>query len=238
MRRRSRSRPSLAPLALAAALVAQAAPFARAAPDGDDDPKRARVGMRAAASDEDDPKLARVAVAGTVAAPWPVRPERPVPRVKLGYRRLTTVGLENDSIDWNGVDLEFYPVSRRWFRFGVGAQLAIGSAYGSWSFQTGVSVGVQYPWWITPFLEGRFAAGLVGGRYEGAGVVSWIYTGGIEGGAEIYLVKRFYLTAAVGWAHPVWSGIDTEFVRANPGIAPRRKDFASDTVTFRVGLGL
>jgi len=210
--RRSLGKLPLSPLALAVALLAGARPAAAGLPD------------------EDDPKLARV-------APTP-RAERPVPRVKLGYRRLTTVGLENDSIDWSGVDIEFYPVSRRWFRFGVAAQLGIGNAYSSWSFQTGVSVGVQYPWWVTPFLEGRFSAGLVGGRYEGAGVVSWIYTGGIEGGVELYLWRRFYLTASVGWAHPVFSGIDTAYVRANPGLAPQRKDFASDTVTFRVGVGL
>jgi hypothetical protein len=223
-------RPSIAVVALL--FVATAA---NAAVGDDDDPKRARL----AASDEDDPKLARAHTAGAVAAPPRVlASEHPVPRVKLGYRRQSTVGLENDSIDWHGVDLEFYPVSRRWFRLGIAGQLAFGTAYGAWSFQTGLSAGFQYPWRVTPFVEGRFSAGLIGGRYEGAGLVSWIYTGGIEGGVEIYLVKRFYLTAAVGWAHLVFSGIDTEFVRSHPGIAPRRKDFASDTFTFRVGFGL
>lgn len=205
----------------------------------EDDPKLARAAERKAGSlalalpDEDDPKLARGLV---LRRSW--QDLHGVPRVKLAYRRLTTAGLQNDTIDFNAVELDYYP-SSAYFRFGLQTTLGFGAnPYSSWLFTVGATMGLQVPWRVTPFVEGRFAAGLIGATFMGQNAISYIYAGGVEGGVELYLAGRFYLTASMGWAHPVFSGIDVASVRANPLLNPQRKDFAADTLTFKVGLGL
>src|SRR5439155_1757035 len=74
----------------------------------------------------------------------------------------------------------------------------------------GVTAGVQYPARVTPFLEGRFVGGVLEGQLDGALTVgettyrgnsatTWIYGGGLETGVEVYLLRRLYLSAALGW---------------------------------------
>ena len=69
---------------------------------------------------------------------------------------------------------------------------------------------------VTPFLEGRFVAGIMGGSYMGQAAVSWIYEGGIDTGIEVYYARRFYVSAAIGWAHPVYGGVDVAALNAEP----------------------
>ena len=70
----------------------------------------------------------------------------------------------------------------------------------------------------------------------GQSAVSWIYEGGIDTGIEVYYARRFYVSAAIGWAHPVYGGVDVAQLNQNQIIV--RKDFATDSFTFKVGLGL
>jgi hypothetical protein len=98
-------------------------------------------------------------------------------------------------------------------------------------------LGFQYPARVTPFVEGRFVAGMAGATVLNTPVVSYMYVGGIDGGIELYVVDRFYLTAAIGWAHPVYSGVDLVALRAHPMLDPPRKDFATDSLTIKVGIG-
>ncbi len=125
-------------------------------------------------------------------------------------------------------------------RFGLSAEGGAGKegSFDAWYFATGVSLGVQYPWRVTPFLEGRFMAGLLGGSYQSASAVSYIFAGGIEGGAQLYIYDRLFVSLSLGWAHPVYSGIDVAWVMAHPGLDPQRKAFAADTFTFKASLGL
>jgi hypothetical protein len=202
----------------------------------EDDPKWARSSREPEswAAGEDDPKLAR---SGHAVLRHSFAITHYVPRFKLAYRRLTTAGLDTP-IDFNVVELDYYP-SSGYFRFGLDTELGIGPTnYGAWFFTVGANVGFQWPWRVTPFLDARFVAGLIGASYMGQGAVSWIYMGGLEAGVEVYVASRFYFTAALGWAHPVWSGIDVAYVRAHPMLDPMRKDLANDTFTFKLGLGL
>ena len=64
-----------------------------------------------------------------------------------------------------------------------------------------------------------------------------MYEGGIDTGIEVYVARRFYLSAAIGWAHPVYGGVDVAALNAEPDVI-MRKDFATDSFTFKVGLGL
>jgi hypothetical protein len=213
---------------------------ARVAPADEDDPKAAREEVRtysdvepAPLPDEDDPKLARGA---QVRSKFLVI-KHVVPRVDLAYRRFTTAGLEGNSLDFNSIELDFYPVSN-FIRFGLDTEGGVGTAYSAWYLTVGASLGLQYPWRVTPFVEGRFTAGLIGATFMGQSAVSYLYVGGLEAGADMYIYSRLHLTAALGWAHPVFSGIDVDYVKAHPMLDPQRKDFAADTFTFKIGLGL
>jgi hypothetical protein len=180
--------------------------------------------------DEDDPKLARVEVR---TAWW--RTTHDVPRFKLAYRRLWIAAPDNGTQPFDAVALDFYPLSRI-VRLGIQGEFGWGGGdYSLWYFLTGVALGLQYPARVTPFVEGRFVAGVVGGSFMGQAAASWMYQGGIETGVEIYYASRFYLSAAIGWAHPVYGGVDVAALKQDVIV---RKDFANDTVTVKVGLGL
>jgi hypothetical protein len=202
----------------------------------EDDPKLARASAQPSpprvAADEDDPKLARSASPRSR-----FHPDHQVPRFKLSYRRLTTAGLEGSPIGFNGGELDVYPASG-YLRFGLSAEGGASASYSAWYSMVGAALGFQYPWRVTPFVEGRFSAGLIGATLMGQSAVSYIYVGGIDSGIELYLGGRFYLTAAAGWAHPVFRGVDVQQLLAYPTATPVLKDFAADTFTFKLGFGL
>jgi hypothetical protein len=180
--------------------------------------------------DEDDPKLAR----GAVHAAWWQTPHD-VPRFKLSYRRVWAASPDGGDLPFDVAELDFYPVSR-FIRFGLAGEFGYGGGnYGLWYFVTGASLGLQLPMRVTPFLEGRFVAGILGGSFKGQSAVSWIYEGGIDTGVEVYIARRYYVSVAIGWAHPVYGGVDVAALNQNEVV---RKDFGTDSFTFKVGLGL
>ena len=242
-----------------AALPLFAARPAQAAPD-DEDPKPAlrrpgltpdlprlalaadaAPGSSAIASDDDDPKLGRAAAA-TSAAPSVAHK---TPSLKLSYRYFKMPNLDRTSdLAFNAGQLDLYPISMRWFRIAIEGEL--GSASGSvgksaisaWYLATGLSAGFQYPARVTPFVDARFIAGFIGGDVAGKTAVSYTWMAGIEGGAEFYLFNRFYLSAAIGWVHPLYHGVDLEFAMAHPTQDPMYQDISTDTFTLKVGIGL
>jgi hypothetical protein len=227
---------------LIAWLIVGASFAAPAFAQADDDPKAARGETfdldadHAVVHDDDDPKTSR-APALYRRRSWDIR--HYVPRAKLAYRNFSTIGLQKgDTLGFHVAELDFYP-SSGYLRFGLECQLGFAPGkYDAWFLATGAALGFQYPGRVTPFLEGRFDAGLLGGSAAGATAVSYIYMGGIDTGIELYVTGRFYVTAAIGWVHPVYSGVDIDWVLAHPGMAPARKDFESDSFTFKVGIGL
>ncbi|HZS37875.1 MAG TPA: hypothetical protein VFF06_13650 [Polyangia bacterium] len=225
----------MARVVLALALAFALAPAARAdePPPGEDDPKLDRPRPELHFPDEDDPKLARGTIHKRV---WP---HHDVPRFKLAYRFLMAAGLEGGETTFHALEFDYYPSSFRFFRFGLDSELGFaGGPFNLFYFTVGPVVGFQWPGRVTPFVDARFVAGLAGAVIQGIGVVSYMYTGGLEAGIELYYASRFYLTAAIGWAHPVYSGADVEYVRAHPTLQPVRKEFADDSFTFKIGLGL
>ena len=224
-------------LAVAIALLLGLATAAHAV-DGDeaadaDDPKPPQVRAQPWSwPDEDDPKLAR----GATRRPW-WQITHDVPRVQLSYRRLWAASLDGGSLPFDAAGLDYYPVSSL-IRFGIAGEFGwAGGTYGQWYAMFGATLGLQYPARVTPFFQGRFVAGLVGGAYQGQSLVSWMYQGGLETGIDVYCARRFYLMASVGWLHPVYGGVDVAALKADP-THPIRKDFGDDSFTFSFGLGL
>jgi hypothetical protein len=192
--------------------------------------------------DEDDPKLARIGRLGPSGAdsppPTPVV-EHAAPFAKLAYRYLTARSIEGPDLQFNVIQLDLLPISQRWVRAGLDIEVGLGPGqYSLYYLATGVSLGFQYPWRVTPFVDVRFIAGLVYGDAAGRSFLSYTWMPGIDFGFELYLVGRLYLSVAIGWAHPVYRGIDATYQRTHPLADPRWKDIESDTFTFKVGLGL
>lgn len=180
------------------------------------------------------------------------------PRLKLSYRNFGLDQFDGTPVGLHGAQLDVYPVSRRFFRMGIeveggGGNTAFSSGSASlWYGLLGVSAGFQYPARVTPFVEGRIAGGALGGRYsgpvaevagvtlsaDGASAATFLYVGGIDAGVEVYAVSRFYVSAALGWAHPVYTGPDLAAMVQNPSGGLQTRQFASDSLTFKIGIGL
>lgn len=227
--------PFMLVLVLALAGSSRAAlPEASSAYEELEDPKCARGECRPPtrrAIDEDDPKLAL----GLQRAP------HAAPRLQLSYRFLMLSDPYGGSLPFHLVELTGFPLSR-YFRLGLSVSAGGAPRYGAWLLDVGLSVGVQYPARVTPFLDVKFAGGVIGAEIVDRKVVSYQYRPTIEAGIEVYLTGRMHLSFAVGWAHPVYGGVDARAVEAaiKAGQSPRFEiqDFAFDTVTVRAGIGL
>jgi hypothetical protein len=191
-----------------------------------------QTAARSQSLEEDDPKLARYADPPKHLFDI----TRPVPRLKVSYRYLRVAPLERNPITFHSVALDGYVFSS-YLRVGIGFEAGVGDQYDAWDAMIGASLGVQWPWRVTPFIDGRFDAGVLSGKILNTSRVSWLYAGGLEAGAEVYLWNRLYLSAALGWSHPVYTGIDIAAVMANPRAPVVEKRLETDTFTFRVGAG-
>lgn len=222
-------------IALVAVALARGARASQPLPtplDDDDDPKCARGECRPprpAVLDEDDPKLARG-----------LKPRRPTPRFQLSYRYLSIADPYGGGLPMHLVEVTGYPVSGI-FRLGLSLSAGGAPRYSAWMFDVGLSAGVQYPWRVTPFFDVRFAVGVIGADILDHKVVSYQYRPTIEAGAELFVAGRFHLSAAVGWSHPVYAGVDANVIQQmiNAGLKPKYDviDLHYDTVTARVGVG-
>ena len=163
----------------------------------------------------------------------------PAPMVKLSYRQFTAPNLDGTTFPFNVIQLDLYPVSMRWFRLGFELEVGISNNQYSTTYAAGgISLGVQYPWRVTPFIDGRFIGGVVGGSYMDHLLVTYTWMAGIDVGIELYVVSRLFLSLAIGWVHDVYRGIDIDYQKLNPLNDPISKMFIGDSFTFKVGIGL
>jgi hypothetical protein len=178
------------------------------------------------------------------------------PRLKLSYRRFAISHTDGSALWLDGAQVDAYYLSRRWVRLGVEGQgggtrsqllsTPANLAYGLF----GLNAAVQYPWRVTPFLEGRFAAGFLNGKLDGpltfgnltlnadTSTTTWMYHGGLETGLEVYTVNRLYISAAVGWVRSTWRGPDVAAMMLAPQEGLKLKDITGDSFTFKVGFGI
>ena len=176
----------------------------------------------------------------------PPPPRHAAPFMKVGYRRLSLKNLDlgQDDFAVNAFELDMYPLSRDWVRiaseFSLGAASGTLQGKGSTNLYTtaGWALGFQYPMRVTPFVDFRFGAGLLAGDVAGKTAVTWLWHLGLEGGIELYIVERTFLSLAFGWVRPTYRGFDLAKSQASPTRDPDYMDFVGDTYTFRISLGL
>src|SRR3569623_140568 len=175
-------------------------------------------------------------------------------RLKLsleGFSSGTTWGMP---VWLTGLHLETNPLSRRGGRLGLGLTGGLGNAaldgasasavYGLF----GVSLGVQYPARVTPFVEGHAAGGFMTAKLDrpvmigtvtvrDASGTTWLVTRGLDAGAEMYVFGRAYLSFSLGWMRSTWASPDY-----NPNAPAANQNLRITTVTAdsmlrKVGLG-
>jgi len=177
------------------------------------------------------------------------------PRLKGSYRLFSISNLDGTPLWLNGAQLDVYLLSRRWVRLGLeleggaGHATLSGNGLGLSYGLAGLTAALQYPARVTPFLEGRFAAGVLSGQLDGtitvgsasltqASATTYLYGGGLETGLEVYVWKRAYLSAGVGWVRTTWHGVDYQAMLQNPTGGLRYKDLSGDSVTLKLGFGI
>ena len=78
------------------------------------------------------------------------------------------------------------------------------------------ALGLQYPMRVTPFLEVRLVAGMMGGSVAGTSGGQLDLHGRLDTGIELYVSGRLYLSVAIGWAHPVYAGSTSRRIPQTP----------------------
>lgn len=190
------------------------------------------------------------------------RPEAPRPpsehanpRLKVGLRTLAIRNVDGKSAPLSALELDSYPLSRRWIRGGIrmlggmGQATMAGNDVDLTYAMVGAAGGVQYPARITPFVEGNLAGGALWGSLDrplvlpgvaqgisGGGAVTWVRGYGVDIGTEVYTVGRAFVSTAFGWLHTTWSGPDLG-ASASAG-ALRLTDLTTDTLTLKLALGI
>jgi hypothetical protein len=215
------------------------APAARAQPRADD--SRATAGPEGTVAETVTPPGRNAAV--------------PTPRLKLSYTRFSIGNPDGSAIPLDALHLDAYPISQRWLRAGL--ELEAGRGSGTYmgdhaalsDYLLGVNAGVQLPGRVTPFVEGRLAGGALTGHTEGpidiagvtvtqASATTYLYAFGLDGGAELYVVGRGYLSLSLGWLHTTWRGATDA---APPGASAPNivlTDVTHDSFVFKAGLGI
>jgi hypothetical protein len=147
----------------------------------------------------------------------------------LGYRYFRIHDALQRPQDWHLASLEVSPL-RRFVRlsliteFGVeGGEAARAGDRADMMLLERVGLGVQYPHFVTPLVE--FQAGVGGARVElfQRNDVAFLYTLGLDAGAQFAVTKWMYIHAVVGWIRPTFRW-------------PNRSA-SYDRVTFKVGVG-
>lgn len=200
----------------------------------------------------DEPNLLRRQPVEPLAKPA----AHPTPLLKLSLVRFQAGHPAGGTIALQSLHLDMYALSWRYLRLGVDVEGGLGHTklggagtalhYGL----VGASAGLQRPGRITPFLEARLAGGIMGGTLEdtvtipgtsvtatGLSAATWMWAGGVDVGAELYVFGRSYLSLAVGWIHSAWRGADFGGMGATAqGLA--FKDVTNDSLLFKVGFGI
>ena len=169
---------------------------------------------------------------------------RELPAAKLSYRGFVVPNVDASELRLHAGQIDIYGLSRRGYRIGVDVEIGAGrgAVDGAWAttwyFGVGPSVGFQWPWRVTPFVDARFIAGFFGGQAAGKPQLTWILLPGIDAGFEVYLSRRYYLSFALGWVHPIYRGVNYAYQKAHPTADAQLVMTDSNSLTFKFGVGM
>lgn len=198
------------------------------------------------------------AVAERAAPPPSHAAEHPTPRLKLSYERFSAGNVDGTGMPLEALHLDMYALSWRWLRAGVDAEAGRGHAKLSGASASvkygllGVDAGVQIPGRVTPFFEGRLAAGILGGTLDGAltipgttatvsgvSAATWMYARGLDAGVELYALGPSYVSLGLGWIRTTWGSASYDAMVASRGGAGLSfKDVTHDSFLFKLGVGI
>jgi hypothetical protein len=180
-----------------------------------------------------------------------------IPRLKLSYVLFSAGNVDGSALPIQALHLDSYALSWRWFRGGFEAEAGRGDAkfsFGSASVyygMLGVNAGLQFPGRVTPFVEGRYAGGLLAGRVDGSvnvpgtgisvtglSAATWMYARGADAGIELYTIGRAYLSASLGWVRTTWGSADFNTPSSSAGLGFQFHDVTYDSYLLKLGLGI
>lgn len=140
------------------------------------------------------------------------QPRGPAPKqtsfLMLSYRSFAIRDHLQRDQSWHVVGLEISPM-RRYLRLSLvtevgleGGQAAANGDRGDFFVMEKVGIGVQYPHWVTPFIEFQGGAGV--GRIEmyERNDLGIFWSMGLDVGAQWSVARRLRLMAAAGWLRP------------------------------------
>ena len=147
----------------------------------------------------------------------------------LGYRSFALADALGRRQSWHFGSLEVTPL-RRYFRLNLlteigveGGEAARAGDRADFMLMQKLGLGVQYPHWVTPFIEGQGGIGMTRVELFERNDLALTWSAGIDAGAQWAVTRWMFLHAAVGWVHPV--------------IAMPAGTVHFDRVTFKVGVG-
>ncbi len=253
---RSQRQPCIACLVLVIAppllLVLGSAAWAQASGDPTATPAAAVAGGPPPCSSTACVSAEPEAGAAPKAAPFVV----PTPRLDLS---LTSFAIGNGgaaTVPLTGLELDLHALSTPWLRGGL--TLAAGRGHGAISGAdvgvryglVGLSLALQFPARVSPFIQGNLAGGLLAGNLDGAlsipgtsvsltggSAATWIYTRGADLGVQLYAFGSLHLTASVGWVRATWRDLDTAAMVAARSTTLRFKDVTNDSFVSKIGVG-
>ena len=161
--------------------------------------------------------------------------DRQAPILQIAWRRFA-VGRAGDAMPgtdsaMDGLMFEWYPVSS-FVRFGVSTEYArenSSRADHDWYIAEHLSLGLQKPGPITPFIEGSAGAGYFKRFVVSQEQPTAIWEFGANAGALFHFNGPAFVSASVGWVHPVWLLLSVDQMSLT--------QVYRDSFAFKLGLG-
>lgn len=151
------------------------------------------------------------------------------PRMKLSYRTFSVGEQGGREARWHAFAVDRYFVSSL-VRLGGGFEGGFDSTPRSdFMLLTNLTVGVQYPCRLNPFLDSIYSFGLFRRDILHQDLYGFTYQIGLDAGVDFFVNLRFLLSAAIGWRRVVFRQVgdgETDSVY-----------LYFDSFTVRIGLG-
>jgi hypothetical protein len=167
--------------------------------------------------------------------PAPDKMDRQAPILQLSWRRFN-IGRAGDAMPgdnsaMDGVMFEWYPISS-YLRFGLGTEYAREHSDRSehdWYLAEHLSLGLQKPGPITPFIEGSVGAGYFKRYVVSQEQPTAIWEFGADAGALFHFSGSGFVSLSAGWVHPVWLLVSVDQMSLT--------QVYRDSFAFKLGLG-